>query len=448
MKKKHWMVLLGLVAVLGGLGTIAGVMAWRGMYGTERLTGSVVEIPKPSGVPGPLEKGQADWPCWRGPRGDGRSPVTGIRLDWSQGLERVWGVDFLCQGRDAVTWSAPAVQGNRLVVPGRDDRRDLVFCLDPATGAVVWVGAYEAQTGSGHGPGSRATPCIDEDRVYTFGRGGDLVCWSLLDGRLLWRHNVREVGGKEPTWGHSCSPLVYRDRVIVQAGGSALAVAYDKMTGEVIWKSLEGPAGYAASVLLGAQEPCGLLVFHAGGLSDLDPNSGRQLWQVPWQTPYHVNATTPLVAGDIVFITSGYRTGCEALQVGDARADVVWRSTVIASHHSDPVLCDGFLYGYSGQSDQNGGTFKCVELASGQEKWATREMGWGTVVWVDGHLLCMDIKGNLFLVRPSPDAWHLVTEFRGVLGSVTHPAWTIPVVANGRIYLRYMQRLVCYRLVP
>ena len=296
MRKRNWIIVLGVVAGLTVVGSIAGWMGWRAVHYSERISGSTA-IPKPRGLPGPLEKGQADWPRWRGPQGDGRSLVTGIRTDWSQGLEKLWQVDFLCQGTDAVAWSAPVVQGNRLVVPGRGPGIDLVFCLDPATGALIWVGTYEARAKSGHGPGPRATPCIDEDRVYTFGRSGDLVCWSLQDGRLFWRHNVREVGGREPLWGHACSPLVYRDRVIVQGGGSALVIAYDKLTGAVVWKSLQGEAGYASCVLLGAPEPRTLLVFHGGGLSGLDPDSGRPLWQAPWHAAMPVNATTPLVAG-------------------------------------------------------------------------------------------------------------------------------------------------------
>ncbi len=268
MSKRKWIIALGAVAALAGVGWIAGRMGWRAVHYSERIAGSTA-IPKPRGLPGPLEKGQTDWPCWRGPQGDGQSLVTGIKMDWSQGLERLWQVDFLCQGSDAVTWSAPVVQGNRLVVPGRGQGVDLAFCLDPATGALIWVGTYEARARSGHGPGPRATPCIDEDRVYTFGRSGDLVCWSLQDGRLLWRHNVREVGGQEPLWGHACSPLIYRDRVIVQGGGSALVVAYDKMTGALVWKSLEGQAGYASCVLQGAPEPRVLL---AVSLAENDAN--------------------------------------------------------------------------------------------------------------------------------------------------------------------------------
>jgi len=134
--------------------------------------------------------------------------------------------------------------------------------------------------------------------------------------------------------------------------------------------------------------------------------------------------------------------------VQNGQIQPLWRSQVIASHHSDPLLLDGFLYGYSGQSDQNEGQFKCVELETGRERWSTNAVGWGTTVYADGHLLCMDIKGNLFLIRPDPDRFDKVAEFKAALGEVNDPAWTLPVVANGRLYLRYMQRLVCYDLMP
>ncbi|NOR66940.1 MAG: hypothetical protein GQ528_06265, partial [Woeseiaceae bacterium] len=107
---------------------------------------------------------------------------------------------------------------------------------------------------------------------------------------------------------------------------------------------------------------------------------------------------------------------------------------------------DGFIYGYSGQSNQNTGHFKCVKLDDGTEKWSTDKLGWGTTLYVDGHLLCMDNEGSLFLVKPDQDALLVVTQFNNALGGIDHPAWTIPVVANGKLYLRYMQRLICYSL--
>ncbi len=446
MKRKR--LIVGSAIVMVGAVLLAARLGWQAIHGGERLTGSRQAIPQAVQTPPPVEPGLADWPCWRGPTADGKSPVTGIRKDWSGGLPKRWEVSFLCQGTHTATWSAPVVCGNRLIVTGRDERDDLVFCLDAGTGDLIWHKSYPAKTGSSRGPGPRATPFIDQDRVYTFGRGGDLACWRLLDGELLWKQDVEDAGGKEPSWGHSSSPLVYEDKVFVQGGGRALVVAYDKMTGRLLWKSMEGPAGYAALVLLRGEDAVSLLAFHGTGLACLNPADGTVRWTTPWKTAYNVNATTPIVAGTTVFITSGYNTGCQTFKVHNNQLQPLWRNKVIASHHSDPIVLSGFLYGYSGQSTQNGGQFKCVELETGRQRWSTNAAGWGTTTYVDGHLLCMDIRGNLFLIKPDPDKFEKVTEFKTALGEVADPAWTLPVVADGRLYLRYMQRLVCYDLMP
>ncbi len=421
--------------------------AWIAINGNEQLSGAQNAIPKPLSVIPPLETGESDWPNWRGPNQDGKSNVTGIVKDWSNGLKKVWEVNYLCQGKNNIAWSSVVVSGNRLVVPGRDDDSDLVFCLNSQNGHLIWHGSYKAKTGTSHGPGSRATPYIDEDRVYTFGRGGDIVCWSLEDGTLLWQKNVEDAGGKEPQWGHSCSPLVYEDKVIVQGGGDSLVIAYDKMNGNIIWKSMQGEAGYAAVTSIKIEDSNQILVFQGTGLSCLNPEDGTELWTANWKTSYNVNATTPAVSDLIVFITSGYGTGCEALKVTKTNAEVLWKNKTIASHHSDPIIIDGYVYCYSGQSNQNKGSFKCVELETGREMWSTNTIGWGTALYVDEHLVCMDIEGNLFLVEPNPNKFKLVSEFKNALGEVSNPAWTIPVIANGKLYMRYMQRLICYDIM-
>ena len=448
MKRKRLTIGLGIAVVFAGTALFGARQAWLAIYGAERLSGPRQAIPQAVLTPRPVEKGPADWPCWRGPTADGKSAVTGIRKDWSNGLTKRWEVRFLCQGTHTATWSSPVVCGSRLIVPGRGEGSDLVFCLDSGNGDLIWFKSYKARTHTSRGPGPRATPFIDQDRVYTFGRGGDLACWRLLDGELLWRQNVQDAGGKEPTWGHSSSPLVYEDKVFVQGGGRALVVAYDKMTGRLAWKSAEGNAGYAALTPLKVDDTMRLLAFHGMGLACLDPSDGTTLWMVPWKTSYGVNATTPAIAGTTIFITSGYNTGCQAIKAENGQAKLLWRSKAVASQHSDPVIIDGFIYGYSGQSDQNAGYFKCVKLDSGEEKWSTGAIGWGTTTYVDGHLLCMDIKGNLFLVRPDPNRFERITQLKAALGEVTDPVWTVPVVANGKLYLRYMQRLVCYDLMP
>jgi len=448
MKRKRLTIGLAIAVVFVGTVFFAARQAWLAIHGTERLSGPRQAIPQAVPTPRPVEKGQADWPCWRGPTADGKSSVTGIRKDWSNGLTKRWEVSFLCQGTHTATWSSPVVCGNRLIVPGRGEGSDLVFCLDSDNGDLIWFKSYAAKTHTSRGPGPRATPFIDQDRVYTFGREGDLACWRLLDGGLLWKQNVEDAGGKEPTWGHSSSPIVYEDKVFVQGGGRALVVAYDKMTGRLAWKSMEGKAGYAALTPLKGEDTMRLLAFHGTGLACLDPSDGTPLWTVPWKTSSGVNATTPAVVDTTIFITSGYNTGCQAIKAENGQAKLLWHSKAIASQHSDPIIIDGFVYGYSGQSGQNVGYFKCVKLDSGEEKWNTGAIGWGTTTYVDGHLLCMDIKGNLFLVRPDPNRFEGIAQFKAALGEVPDPVWTVPVVTNGRLYLRYMQRLVCYDLMP
>jgi outer membrane protein assembly factor BamB len=442
----RWKLLIPIVVFIA-IAIFIGRQAWFAIHGNERLSGIKQVIPKPIGYIPPLEKGKFDWSCWRGSNKDGKSNVTEIIKDWSGGLSKLWEVNYLCQGESNVSWSSVAVSGNRLVVPGRSNDSDLVFCLNSQNGELIWFGSYKAKTSSSHGPGSRATPYIDDDRVYTFGRNGDLVCWSLADGKLLWQKNVKDEGGKEPTWGHSSSPLVYQDKVFVQGGGNALVIAYDKMTGQLLWKSMQGQAGYAAITSIEIEDSTKLLVFHGTGLACLEPDDGTELWKAEWKTDYNVNATTPVVSDLIVFITSGYKTGCEAIKVNQNGFEMLWKNKTIASQHSDPIILDGYIYGYSGQSDQNRGSFKCVELETGKEMWSTDKIGWGTTLYADGHLICMDIEGNLFLVKPNPQEFRLVTKLESALGKVEHPAWTIPVIANDKLYLRYMQSLICYSII-
>ena len=138
--------------------------------------------------------------------------------------------------------------------------------------------------------------------------------------------------------------------------------------------------------------------------------------------------------------------GCQALKVNSKGYSLLWKNNVMEAQHSDPILVDGFIYGYSGESYRNSGQFKCIELATGKEMWSTKNIGQGTTTFVDGYLICQDIKGNLFLVAPDPSGFRKVGEIKHAIEDVKNPAWVVPVVANGKLYLRYLQQLVCYKL--
>lgn len=436
--------------IVGGIFLITlllGYIAFR-LYkittGSEDLPGKMEDIPSQSSSLPPLSKGTSDWLNWRGPGYEGKSQFTSIKTNWKDGLKILWQVNYLCQGQNTATWSAPVVQGNRLIVPGRDETNDLVFCINADNGKLIWSGKYTSEAGTSHGPGSRATPAIDGDLVYTFGRSGDLVCWQLMDGKMLWRKNIKDEGAEEPQWGCSSSPLILDNKVIVQGGGKALVVAYDKNTGNVLWKSMKGKGGYAAPIAFSIGNNVQLIIYHGTGISCLNASDGKELWTVPWETNYGVNATTPIVSKDILFNSSAYKMGCQALRISEKGYSVLWKNKALEAQHTDPVLIDNYLYGYSGESSRNSGQFKCVELSTGKEMWSTGEIGQGTATYVDGYLICLDIKGNLALVKPDPSGFQLVGNVNAAIGDVKSPAWTVPIVANGKLYLRYLQKLICY----
>ncbi len=444
--KKHLKLIIIISAVIVVVIIYFGYNIYKMVAGFEEMTGKKESVPQQMTDMPPITKGIADWTNWRGPTFDGKSATLGIKTSWENGLEKLWQVDYLCQGKANASWSTPVIQGNRLVVTGRDDDNDLVFCIDAENGKLIWHKSYEADAETSHGPGARATPFIDDNRVYTFSRSGDLACWMLNDGKLLWKTNVKDIGGEEPQWGFSTSPYVFQNKVIVQGGGKALVVAYDKLNGNVIWKSMEGDAGYSTTALITIDNEPKLLIFHAKALSLLNPHNGKEIWSTPWETKYGVNASTPLVNNNLVFITSGYGMGCELLEVNANSFSIKWQNKVIASQHSDLIEIDGYIYGYSGESSGRGGKFKCVEMATGNEMWSTTEISWGTIIYADGYLICFDVKGNLYLVKPNAKEFQKVGEMPKAMVDVTNPAWTAPVVANGKLYLRYLQRLVCFRL--
>jgi outer membrane protein assembly factor BamB len=442
MKKK----IVKIIVIVAGLAIL--IVAGMGIYiynftqKSEKISGKQESIPLKTINVDLVTRGSSDRSSWQGENFDKKSSFKGIRKDWSKGLKKVWEVNFLCQGNQSATWSAPVVRGNALVVPGRDDRDDLVFCLNAQTGDLFWKGSYEAKTNDNHGPGARATPVIDSNRVYTYGRGGDLVCWNLQDGKEFWHKKAADIGGTEPGWGYSSSPLVIGNKVIIQVGGKILAAAFDKYAGEVIWTSGSGPGGYAPLNVLVADSS--LLFLSGESVSGLNRETGVVNWSVPWLVEYNMTAVTPLAEGNIAFITSGYKKGSMAVKIENNKPVVLWQSKDIEGQQTDPVILNGYVYGYSGNSSSNRGNLVCLRLSDGKMMWKTSEAGMGTLAYADGYLVCLDIRGNLYLIEANPDKFVKAGDFKKAIPNVKHPAWTAPVIANGKLYLRYLQSIVCY----
>ncbi len=385
------------------------------------------------------------WEAWRGADNKNTAGIKGIKTDWSKGLEKAWGVDYLCQGAKAVTWSCPVISGNRLVVPGRDEENDLIFCLDPKTGALLWMKKFPMPADINYGRGPRATPLIVGDFVYTISRTGVMYCLALFDGALAWEFDSRKEGGKPHTWGLASSPVLFKNTIIMQVGGASLLYALDKKTGKIIWRSEAGFGSYATPVLIEVKGAAQLAVFFRDSISGFNPVDGKKLWNMPWGKNNDLNITTPVFDNGKLFVTTFY-TESGLLDLTTAEPSILWKNKKFGAHHTDPFITDGYIYGYTGFSSQNSGSFMCLSLKDGSIQWQSGEMGWGTCIMADGYLVCQDNKGALFLVKPDPKKLIVVTKFPAAMPEVKTRTWTKPVIAQDMIYLRHGNWLLAYKL--
>lgn len=374
-----------------------------------------------------------DWPQWRGIERDGTSSEKISPASWGkEGPKQLWRKEV------GTGTSSVAVRAGRLYTVGNKGNVDVVYCLNAATGAEIWKHTYPQPLDPRQFEGGPAgTPTVDGDRVYTLSHEGDLFCLSASTGAVLWSKNLqRDFGGIRQNWGYSGSPLVDGNLVIVDAGGpGASTVALDKTTGAVKWKSGSDGAGYSSPVALNLAGIRCIAVFKATALVGLNAANGQELWRYRWETDYDINAATPLVFGDKIFITS--RTGCALLQVRPGSVTELWQNTNMHSQLASPVLVQGYIYGITGNVGK--GELRCLELGNGAIKWK-QKLGGGTLIAASGYLIALSERGELIVVEASPTSYREVTRAQ-VLGG---RSWVAPAVADGKIYCKNNRgTLVC-----
>jgi len=376
-----------------------------------------------------------DWPQWRGANRDGISTEKLSPASWGKdGAKQLWKKEV---GTGA---SSVAVTGGRLYTMGNNGNMDVVFCLDAVTGAEIWRHTYPQQRDPRQFEGGPAsTPTIDGDKVYTLSHEGDLFCLTTASGKVLWSKNLqKDFGGNRQRWGYAGSPLVTGNLVILDSGGEgASTVALDKTTGALKWKVGNDAAGYSSPVAFNLAGTHCVAVFKGDGLVGLNAANGRELWRYRWKTSYEVNAPTPIVSGDKIFITSGYGTGCALLQLRPGKATEIWRNKNMRSQLGTPVLVQGYIYGIDG--NVGGGELRCLDLGNGEIKWQ-QNIGGGALIAAGGHLLALNERGELIVAEASPTSYREVARAQ-VLGG---HCWVAPAVADGKIYCKNNQgSLVC-----
>ncbi len=365
---------------------------------------------------------QADWATWRGPNHDG---IT-TEADWNPhalngGPKIKWKTDV------GTGYSAVSIKGDRLFTMGNVDEQDSVICLDVNTGKEKWRHTYRCRRGSYAGP--RATPVVDNGLVYSISREAQVFCLDETDGKVKWSRDLKsEMRAGIPRWGIAGSARI--DGKVVYFNAGKAGVALDKTTGETVWANAPGMGGYSTPVLFSANGKPAIALFVEKHALAVDATSGRKLWQHPWETKYDVNAADPVVDGSRVFISSGYRRGCALLDLASGSPRVVWEHKKLQNHFSTSVLHKGHLYGIDGNA--GGGTLRCLDLASGEERWGHR-LGFGSLILAGTKLVVLNEKGMLYIAEATPSGYKKYSSGQVLKKKV---CWTAPVFCRGMIFCR------------
>jgi outer membrane protein assembly factor BamB len=421
-----------------------------------------------------------DWTSFLGPSHNGVSTETKLLQNWgSNGPPLVW------EMQKGTGYSSPAISGDRLLYFHRTGNEERVECLHPETGAKYWDFRYPTQFEDryGYNNGPRASPVIDGDRVYTYGAEGKLHCLRLETGQVLWKKDIAaEFKVPQDFFGVATTPLIEGDSLILNVGApkGPTVAALHKLTGKVIWGAGDqwGPS-YASPVPATVHGKRRIFVFAGGesdpptgGLISINPADGVIGFSFPWRSRSYesVNAASPVVAGNQVFISASYRTGGALLEVlPDGKHKVVWTSQEIGTHFNTAVHKDGYLYAFDGRNEPDA-SLVCIELKTGKVMWRVtpewdetfvhkgqqqkQRLGTfrGTLLAVDGRFLCLGEMGHLLWLDLSPKGYK---ELARAWLFAARETWSLPVLSRGLLYISQHSRdmvhdkpprLLCYDL--
>jgi outer membrane protein assembly factor BamB len=398
----------------------------------------------------------ADWPQWRGPRRDGISQETGLLHEWPKdGPRLVWQLKDIGEG-----YATPAVAGARIYMLSSHGIEDeFAQALTVADGKALWstrlgkVGNANMQPSY---PKARSTPTVDGERLYALGSDGDLACLETATGKVLWQKSLRnDFSGKPGTWAYAESPLIDGDVLVATPGGKeATIVALNKNTGAVIWKSAVpggDAAAYASAIVVEAAGRKQYVQFLGAGVVGVDAKTGQFLWRYDQTSKGPANIATPVALGEYIYNTNARRFGAALIQLhatGEGvSAEQVYFERDLPNTLGGQVLIGKYIYGTNPKGPV------AAEFVTGKIQWQNDGLGPGSVLYADGRLYYHGENGDVELVEATPDAYRQKGHFtlpaqpkHGSAGGGTRDehAWSYPVLANGRLYIRDLGSLWCY----
>ncbi len=406
----------------------------------------------------------SDWPRFLGPAHNASSPETKLLKEWpAAGLRKVWEVE---KGKG---WACPAISEGRLVLFHRISDREVIDCLHAENGERLWrfdyAAPYQDRYGASDGP--RTSPVTANGRVFTFGVTGQLHCLDLATGKLLWKRDLAtELEMKLNFFGFGSTPLVQGKRLILNVGAKddLCVVALDTATGKQVWETRhEWGASYASPIPATLHGRECILVFAGGesrpptgGLLTIDANTGKVLNTTPHRADIaeSVNASSPVVAGSRVFVTESYGSGGQMVEITSGfSAKPVWKAEKFGAYFMTPVVKDGVIFGFDGQSPRLA-ELVAYDVASGQELWRDDlggKFGRGSLLAAEGAFLALGEFGELLKLDLSRGGAKVLQRAKLFHAPET---WTLPALSRGLLYVcqndrsadGIPSRLICYDL--
>ncbi len=384
---------------------------------------------------------------WRGPNRDGQFTETGLLKSWpDSGPELILEVEKIGKG-----WSSPIWVDGTIYTTGMIDTLDYLTSID-MEGNINWQVAYGRSWYKSF-PDTRSTPVVDGDRIYVQSGMGRLVCLNRVTGIENWAVEVdKDYETEYHSWGNSETPLLIDDIVICSPGGNKTSiVAFNKMTGELVWESesLGGQRAYASATIYEYKEFRYVLAVIGSHLLALNPENGKIVWSYKyldpkkWDQPGLIWTNTPVFHEDEIFLTMGYDYKAVMLKMDSTGTSVSEKfvDQTFDNHHHGVIYSDGYLYGSNWQNNKRG-KWVCMKWDSGEivyvDEWDTK----GSMVMADGMLYCYNEKGNVGLVKPDPDGFDVISQFKITQGAGTH--WAHPFIADGKLFLRHGDVLMIY----
>ncbi len=386
-----------------------------------------------------------EWPCFHGSDRTNLSEETGLLKAWDvKGPALLFTISGLGEG-----YSSTAIAGGMIYTAGSTGNQSILYAFD-LNGRLVWKkpngpawSVSVSWASSYNGP--RSTPTIDKGVVYHLSEAGRLSAFRAKTGDVIWSRDLpKEFNAKMPMYGYAESVLIDGDNLYVRTGSQkAYEACLDKRTGKTIWTSGEIPGDYGYNSMVikdfgGFHQVIGATntLYYS-----LDSRTGKLLWKADFRNQYEINCTDAIVFNDYIFLTSGEGKGSMLIRLKKTgtglTTEKVWETELMDNYHGGVILYNGYLYG-SGSKARD---WYCLDFLTGRLMWRTN--GSGSLTYADGMVYLYDEKGNMKLVRATPEKFEKTGEFRVPEGGAG-PYWAHPVVCGGRLYLRHAGKIFVY----